>query len=43
MLPTRRVHDTIENCDPDAIDQLEIEDENDDKSDPRWDALKGLK
>lgn len=43
MLPSRRVHDTLEACDQDVIEQLEIEDENNDKNDPRWDALKGLK
>lgn len=45
-LPTRRIHPDEADCDPDMLDRLEgPEDGNDDEepTDPRWNALKDLK
>lgn len=45
-LPTRRIHSDEADCDPDMLDRLEGPDDgNDDEepTDPRWNALKDLK
>lgn len=44
-LPAKVVHEDIEDCDQDALDKLSewTEEEDDEDTDPRWDALKGLK
>lgn len=43
-LPARRVHEDPKDCDQDALkklSELEIKDD-DDSTDPRWDALRGI-
>jgi uncharacterized metal-binding protein YceD (DUF177 family) len=45
-LPGRSVHEDEEDCNPDALDLLDdlsVDDDPDEPTDPRWDALKDLK
>lgn len=42
-LPVKRVHENREDCNEDMIDLIDDYSTNEEKSDPRWDALKGLK
>ena len=42
-LPARRTHESDEDCDQDAIDRLEQFNDEEEKTDPRWDALKNIK
>lgn len=42
-LPVKRVHDNREDCNEDMINLIDDYSLDEEKSDPRWDALKGLK
>lgn len=43
-LPSRRVHATEEECDQNALDLLDdLQEDEEEDVDPRWEALKGLK
>lgn len=42
-LPVKRVHENRADCNEDMIDLIDDYSTDEEKSDPRWDALKGLK
>ncbi len=42
-LPVKRVHENREDCNEDMINLIDDYSLDEEKSDPRWDALKGLK
>lgn len=43
LIPARRVHASEDECDQDVLHKLDELEDKEEKTDPRWDALKGFK